>query len=71
MSTTERHVVLCCSCVACEICSCGKCCSDFGKREPEESLESVVVTLAARAWRVTRESLVILAKRAWRITRKR
>ena len=41
MSTTELHVIVCCSCVACEIyiwlC------------------EIVVVTLATRAWRITRK----------------
>ena len=40
MSTTELHVIVCCSCVACEIYIwlCEKF-GDFGKRE-RESLES-------------------------------
>ena len=43
MSTTELHVMLCCSCVACEICFCEKL-GDFGRekeRVPGESLESI------------------------------
>ena len=38
MSTTELHVIVCCSCVACEICIwlCEKF-GDFGKRESLEN----------------------------------
>ena len=71
--------MLCCSCVACVICVllCKRF-SDFGKRErePGESLERereiVVVTLATRAWRVTRKLGDFGREResAWRITRK-
>ena len=61
MSTTELHVRVRCSWVACEICIwlCEKF-GDFGKRErePGESLvreRDCLVTLATRAWRVTRK----------------
>ena len=63
MTTTELHVRVSCSCVACVIWLCKEF-GDFGKRKRE------------RAWRVTRKlgSLVILAKSeresAWRITGK-
>ena len=60
MTTTELHVIVCCSCVACEICI-------FG------CVRSLVTLARERAWRVKREReivVVTLATRAWRVTGK-